>query len=51
MVYPDHNAGEGAITPTPPFIFGAKTQLRLNVATDILRYYETVGRELMAPNI
>ena len=37
--------------PTPPFSFGAKSQMRLKAATVILRYYETVGRDITAPNM
>ena len=48
---PDPNSAAGATIPTPPFTFGAKTQLRLNAATEIVRYYETVGRELTAANL
>ena len=36
----------GATVPTPPFVFGAKSQLRLKAASNIVRYYETVGRVL-----
>jgi len=36
----------GATVPTPPFVFGAKNQLRLKAASNIVRYYETVGRVL-----
>ena len=34
---PDPNANPGATIPTPPFIFGAKSQLRLNAATELVR--------------
>lgn len=47
---PDPNGG-GATIPTPAFVFGAKSQKRLKVACDLVRYYETVGRELTAANI
>ena len=45
---PDPNVGAvaGAMIPTPPFVFGAKTQMRLLVATDLVRFYETIGRDL-----
>ena len=50
---PDPNpaAGAGATILTPPFIFGAKSQLRLLAACDLLRYYETVGRTETPTNI
>lgn len=48
---PDPATDVGAIIPTPPFIFGAKTQLRLKAATEIVMCYETVGRELTTPNL
>jgi hypothetical protein len=34
-----------------PLVFGAKSQQRLLVATDLVRYYDTVGRPLTADNI
>ena len=37
--------------PTPPFIFGAKSQKRLQVACDLVRFYEMVGRLLTAANM
>ena len=39
----------GATIPTPAFTFGAKSQLRIKAASDIVRYYETVEREITAP--
>jgi hypothetical protein len=33
-----------------PFVFGAKSQKRLIVACELVRYYETVGRPLSAAN-
>ena len=48
---PNPGAAKGATIPTPPFIFGAKSQKRLLVACDIVRYYDTVGRELTAANM
>src|SRR4051812_38687613 len=43
---PDPNPGAvaGATIPTPPFVFGAKSQQRLTVACKLAKYYETVGR-------
>lgn len=34
-----------------PLVFGAKSQKRLTVATDLVRYYHTVGRPLTAANL
>ena len=48
---PDPNAAPGDMIPTHPFSFGAKSQMRLKAATMILRYYETVEREITAPNM
>ena len=48
---PDPGAAPGATIPTPPFVFGAKSQKRLIVAADAVRYYETVGRPLTAANM
>ena len=43
---------DAALTiPTPPFIFGAKSQKRLNVACDMVRFYGMIGRTLTAPNL
>ena len=43
---PNINAEPGATIPTPQFIFGAKSQMRLKVAAEAVRYYESVDREL-----
>ena len=43
---PNPDAAEGATIPRPPYIFGAKSIHRLIAATDIVRFYETVGRPL-----
>ena len=48
---PDPNAPAGATFPTPAFIYGAMSQKRLTVACDLIRYYQTVGRDLTAANI
>ena len=50
---PDPRAGQrgvpaGTIIPTPPFTFGAKSQLRLKAVTDIVRYYDTISRDITA---
>ena len=39
----------GATIPTPAFTFGAKSQIRLKVDSGIVKYYETVEREITAP--
>ena len=48
---PNPNAAEGATVPTPSFIYGAKSQKRLAVACNLIRYYQTVGKDLTASNI
>jgi len=48
---PDPAADPGDTIPTPPFVFGAKSQIRLKAATSIMRYYETVGRKATAANM
>ena len=48
---PNPNAAPGATISTPAFTFGAKSQKRLTVACDLVRYYQTVGRELTSANI
>ena len=35
----------------PAFTYGAKSQKRLSVACDLIRYYQTVGRDFTAANI
>ena len=44
---PDHNpnAAEGATILTPAFLYGAKSQKRLAVACNLIRYNQTVGRD------
>ena len=37
--------------PAPAFIFGTKSQARLSVACDLVRYCETTGRDLTAANM
>jgi hypothetical protein len=37
--------------PTPPFVFGAKSQTRLVTAAKLICYYATVGRNLTLSNI
>ena len=48
---PDPNAPAGATIPMPAFTYGAKSQKRLTVACDLIRFYQTVGRDLTAANI
>jgi hypothetical protein len=50
---PDLNpaAAAGVTIPTPPFVFGVKSQKQLAVACDLVRYYNTIGRPLSAVNM
>ena len=48
---PNPNTAPGATIPMPAFTYGAKSQKRLTVACDLVRYYQTVGRDLTAANI
>ena len=50
---PDPNpaAAAGATIPTPPFVFGAKSQHRLTVACELVQYYNTIGCDLSAGNM
>jgi hypothetical protein len=48
---PNPGADEGATIPTQPFVFNAKSQKRLKDATELIKYYESVGRPLAAGNI
>eukprot|EP00957_Ditylum_brightwellii_P150244 11441861-Ditylum_brightwellii.AAC.1 len=43
---PTPGAAPGATIPTPSFTFGAKCQQRLLVACELVRYYDTVNRQL-----
>ena len=49
----DPNPGDspGATIPSPPFVFGAKSQKHIAIACDLVRYYTTVGRYLTVPNL
>ena len=47
---PDPNQ-DGATIPTPPFVFGAKSQTRLMTAAKLVRYYETVARLITLSNM
>ena len=48
---PNPNAAPGATIPMPAFTYGAKSQKRLTVACDLVRFYQTVGRDLTAANL
>ena len=48
---PTLGADPGATIPTPPFVSGEKSQTRLEVACNLIRFYETTGRALTASNI
>jgi hypothetical protein len=48
---PNPNAAPGTTIPTPAFLFGAKCQKRLQVATDLIKYYDATGRDYTAANL
>ena len=48
---PAPNAQAGAMVPAQPFVFGAKSQLRLKGAMYLVKFYQTVGRPLTPANI
>ena len=48
---PNPGAATGATIPTPSFVFGSKSQLRLKAAITIAKYYGTVGRTPSAGNM
>ena len=50
---PDPNpaAQPGSTIPTPPFVFGAKSQRHIAVVCDLVNYYRTVGHNLTAANL
>ena len=41
----------GSTIPTPSFQFGARSQLRLEAAAKLIRFYNEIGRDLTAQNI
>ena len=45
---PDPNAGIGATIPTPPFVFGARSKMRILAACDLILFYNMIGRDLTA---
>jgi hypothetical protein len=48
---PNPNANPGTTIPTPAFVFGAKSQKKLLVATDLIKYYDATGRDYTAANL
>ena len=50
---PDPNPGAPprSTIPTPPFVFGAKSQKHIAVACDLVKYYTTVGHDLTVANL
>ena len=50
---PDPNpaAQPGSTIPTPPFVFGAKSQRHIAVACDLVKYYITAGCDLTVANL
>ena len=50
---PDPNPGApaGATIPTPPFVFGAKSQEWIVIACDLVSFYATVGHDLTVANL
>ena len=50
---PDPTPGvpAGTMIPTPPFIFGAKSQMRLRVACDLIRHYNIMICPVTATNV
>ena len=50
---PDPNPGAppGSTIPTPPFVFGAKSQNHIAVACDLVKNYTTVGSDLTVANL
>jgi hypothetical protein len=48
---PNPNAAPGITIPTPAFDFGAKSQKRLQVATDLIKYYDATGRDYTTANL
>ena len=48
---PNPTAQPGSTIPTPPFVFGAKSQRHIAVACDLVKYYITVSHDLTAANL
>ena len=49
--HPNLAAAAGATIPTPSFVFGAKSQHRISVAWEIVRYYNAVRHDITAANM
>ena len=49
--FPNPGAPPGSTIPTPPFVFGAKSQKHIAVACDLVKYYTTVSCDLTAANL
>ena len=47
----NRGAPPGPTIPTPPFVFGAKSQKCITVACDLVKYYTTVSCGLTAANL
>ena len=48
---PNPGAAPGATILTPPFVFGAKSQHRITVCCELVRFYNTVGHDLTPGNM
>ena len=48
---PMPGAPQGASVPQPPYVFGAKLQMRLEVASKLVQFYFTIGRPVTAANL
>ena len=48
---PNSGAPAGATIPTPPFVFGAKSQKQIAITCDLVRFYAMVGHDLTAANL
>ena len=48
---PNPGVAPGSTIPTPPFVFGAKSQKCLGIACELVWYYNTVGRNPTAANM
>ena len=48
---PNPGAPAGATIPIPPFVFGGKSQKRIAVTCDLVRFYATVSRDLTVANL
>ena len=48
---PNPAAPPGSTVPTPPTVFGAKSQRRIAVACDLVKYYITVSCDLTVVNL